>query len=203
MEPDLHRSLPTNFIVSTTRIFLEHVTREAEVRMLAEDLPRAAHLIRTTAPDAVVFGCTSAGSLDGLAHDAKIGEQIGEITKARTVTVVQAVLAELQRISPASVAVFTPYVQDLTDSVARCVSDGGYPVVRAAGMGLGENLAIGRVTPEEIVSFVEARLSDTPADCVFLSCTNWRAMEAISELEARLRLPVVTSNQACVAAVGG
>jgi hypothetical protein len=33
-------------------------------------------LIRTTAPDVVVFGCTSAGALGTLAHDDGIGEII-------------------------------------------------------------------------------------------------------------------------------
>src|SRR5271165_6074454 len=60
MEPDFHRELAPPGIVSTARIFLEDVTREAELRMLKEDLPHAADSIRTTAPDIVVFGCTSA-----------------------------------------------------------------------------------------------------------------------------------------------
>ena len=95
MEPDFHRRFVNTAVVSTTRIFLEQVTREAELRMLADDLPKAAELIRTTAPDAVVFGCTSAGSLDGLAHDARIGQVIEQATGARTVTVLHAVMAEL------------------------------------------------------------------------------------------------------------
>jgi maleate cis-trans isomerase len=74
MEPDFHQHLPGT-IVSTTRILLEQVTRDAEFRMLEEDLPRAAQLIKTTAPDIVVFGCTSAGSLDGLAYDDGIGKR--------------------------------------------------------------------------------------------------------------------------------
>jgi len=63
MEPDFHRQIGRTAIVSTTRIFLEDVTREEELRMLDNDLPNAAELIRTTAPDVVIFGCTSAGAL--------------------------------------------------------------------------------------------------------------------------------------------
>jgi maleate isomerase len=201
MEPDFHRRFLDTAVVSTTRIFLEQVTREAELRMLADDLPRAAELIRTTAPDAVVFGCTSAGSLDGLAHDARIGQTIEQATGARTVTVLHAVMAELSRLGPKKIAVFTPYVEDLTDSIARCVADGGYSVVKAVGMGLRENLQIGKVTPDEIVSFVESRLGTTDADCLFLSCTNWRALQTIEPLRRKLGMPVVSSNQAAIAAV--
>jgi len=73
--------------------------------------------------------------------------------------------------------------------------------MKAAGMGLRENLQIGRVTPDEIVSFVESRLPSTDADCVFLSCTNWRALQAIEPLRKKLGIPVVSSNQAAMAAV--
>jgi maleate isomerase len=38
-------------------------------------------------------------------------------------------------------------------------------------------------------------------DCVFLSCTNWRSVEAIEPLQKKLGMPIVTSNQAAVDAV--
>lgn len=199
MEPDFHRLLGPRAIVSTTRIFLEHVTREAEQRMLAEDLPRAAELMRTTSPDAVVFGCTSAGSLSGLSHDAEIGRRLEQTTGARAITVLHAVVGELARIRPLRLAVFTPYLADLTASVAQCVAEAGHQVVKAEGMGLRYNLDIGRVSPGEIATFVETHLSGTGADCVFLSCTNWRSLETIPSLETRLGVPVISSNQAALA----
>ena len=200
MEPDFHRHFQRAAIVSTTRILLRQVTREAELQML-EELPRAAGLIKTAAPDAVVFGCTSAGSLEGLAHDARIRQMIEQETGAKTFTVLQAVLLQLSTISPKNIAVCTPYREDLTGSVARCIAEGGYAIVKAVGMGLRENLDIGRVTPPEIVRFVESNLGGTTADCLFLSCTNWRAVEAINLLRSKLGIPVISSNQAAIAAV--
>jgi maleate isomerase len=200
MEPDFHRRFLGTAVVSTTRMFLEQVTREAEIRMLADDLPRAAKLIRTMAPETVIFGCTSAGSLDGLAHDARIRRTIEEATGARTVTVLDAALVELKRLNPHRVAVFTPYVEDLTTRVAQCFAEGGYRVVQTAGMGIRENLDIGRVTPAEILGFVESHLT-ADVDCLFLSCTNWRAVEAIELLGRRLGIPIVSSNQAAMAAI--
>src|ERR1700724_106593 len=116
IELDFHQHLPGT-IVSTTRILLEQVTRDAELRMLEEDLPRAAQLIKTTAPDIVVFGCTSAGSLDGLAYDDGIGKMLEQRTGAKAITVIRAVLTQLRMNRPQKVAVFTPYVPDLTNSV--------------------------------------------------------------------------------------
>jgi maleate isomerase len=65
-------------------------------------------------------------------------------------------------------------------------------------MGIRANLDIGRVTPAEIVSFVEDQINGITPDCVFLSCTNWRAIEAIRTLEAKLGVPVISSNQAAI-----
>src|SRR5580700_4404751 len=179
MEPDFHQQIGRTAIVSTTRIFLEEVTREEELRMLDNDLPKATELIRTTAPDVVVFGCTSAGALGTLAHDNGIGETIGRGSNAIAVTVLRAVLMQLRAHAPRKVAVFTPYVEDLTTSIASSLAEAGFPPLKATGMGIHANLEIGRVTPAEIVSFVESQLEGCAPDCVFLSCTNWRAIEAI------------------------
>ena len=203
MEPDFHRHLGHTGIVSTARIFLESVTRQAETRMLEQDLPNAAELIRTTAPDIVVFGCTSAGSLGSLAHDHAIGEKIEKLSGAKAVTVLQAVVTQLRSIAPRKLAVFTPYVEDLTGSVAASVAEAGFPPIKAAGMGIQVNLEIGRVTPEAIIAFVETQIAGIRPDCLFLSCTNWRSIEAIEPLKKKLGIPIVSSNQAALAAVAG
>ena len=201
MEPDFHRHLGSSAIVSTARIFLEDVTREAELRMLSQELPHALEQIKTTAPDVVVFGCTSAGALGKLSHDDGIAAAIEEQTGARAVTVLRAVLARLDSLRPQRLAVFTPYVEDLTGSIARSLAEAGYAVIKAAGMDITANLEIGRGTPERIAQFVEAQLSGIEPDCIFLSCTNWRAMEALESLEKKLRIPIVTSNQAALEAL--
>lgn len=198
MEPDFHRQLDGPAIVSTARIFLEDVTREAETRMLEDALPHAVDAIRTTAPDITVFGCTSAGALGRLAHDCGIAEQIRSITGAPVVTVLSAVLERVRQVAPKRLAVFTPYLEDLTQGVGDSLAEGGFAPVTAQGMGIQANLEIGRVTPREIVAFVEPRAKEANPDCVFLSCTNWQAIAAIEELQQRLGVRVLTSNQSAI-----
>ena len=201
MEPDFHRHFRQSSLVSTTRIFLEDVTREAEIEMLEQELPRAVRLIRTTAPEVVVFGCTSAGALANLSHDEGIGRMIAQETGARAITVLHAVLTQLRGLRPRNVAVFTPYVPDLTDAVARSIAEDGHVVVKAAGMGITKNLEIGQVAPAQIIEFVESQMSGVDTECIFLSCTNWRAIEAIEALKEKLGVPVISSNQAAIDAV--
>src|SRR6202035_2422365 len=86
--------------------------------------------------------------------DNAIREKIEKMAGARAITVLQAVLAQLRTIGPRKLAVFTPYIEDLTKGTA--------------------------------------------ADCIFLSCTNWRAIEAIETLHRKLGIPVVSSNQSAI-----
>jgi maleate cis-trans isomerase len=57
------------------------------------------------------------------------------------------------------------------------------------------NDAVAAVTPDQIIAIAKALDSDA-AEAVVISCTDYRATEAIPALEAALGKPVVTSNQA-------
>jgi len=48
---------------------------------------------------------------------------------------------------------------------------------------------------------VESQLAGCAPDCLFLSCTNWQAIDAIEPLEQKLGVPILTSNQAAIRAV--
>jgi maleate isomerase len=198
MEPDFHRSLDDAALVSTTRMFLEISAREEEAKMVRDELPWALTRIKPVAPDAVVFGCTSAGSLGGIEHDLAIGRSITETLGVPGVTVVDSVLRQLRELRARRVAIFTPYVEDLTRSVTDCVIHAGFEVVKAAGMDILVAREIGWVTPDEILAFVQQEFRGVEADCIFLSCTNWRGVEALPRVRKALGLPVVSSNQACI-----
>ena len=122
-------------------------------------------------------------------------------TQSQAMTVLQAVMKELQHLRPRNVAVFTPYREELTRSVAENLAEAGYSVVRSAGMGIEANCEIGQVEPDEIVRFVEFHMDGIDTDCLFLSCTNWRAIEAIGILKEQFGRPVISSNQATISAV--
>jgi maleate isomerase len=198
MEPHFHRFLSHRANVSTTRILLEDVTREAEEKMLSDELAQALRLIKTVNPHVLVFGCTSAGSLGGIDHDRAIGHSIEDVTGVPTLTVVGSVIAQLKELRPQRVAVFTPYQPELTRSVAACIFEAGFDIGKAAGMGLVSNRDVGAVTPEEVFSFVEHQFSGVDADCIFLSCTNWRGLDATDRLRRELNVNVVSSNRACI-----
>src|SRR5258708_17863534 len=125
-----------------------------------------------------------------------MGRRIRKGAGAEGVSVLEAVLTMVRGIDPRKSAVFTPYTEDLTNNIASSLREAGYPPVKAAGMGIRGNLDIVRVPASELIRFVESQLKACSPDCVFLSCTNSRSVEAIEPLRRTLGIPLVTSNHA-------
>ena len=194
MEVDLYRNLPEHITLHTARMYLEETTRAAEIDMIEKFAPGAAELVKTVKPDFVVFGCTSAGSLGGPGYDKEICSRISEITGVPTVGVFSSVREALLRSKAGSVAVITPYVDDINTSIKRSLEEEGFHVAAIHGMGIDVNIELATPTPEEIASFATHRLEGVEADILFVSCTNFHAMDALPLLKERFGMPVITSN---------
>ena len=202
MENDLHASLPKEiYTVHTDRMYLIETTREAEICMIEQFAPQAASDLGTLNPDLFVFGCTSAGSLFGLDYDQAVCRKLGDLAGCPAQGVISAVSDAIARASAERIAIITPYNEDLTQSVANAVSGEGRTIVAAHGMGITVNVALADPTPADIVAFAQDRLVGINFDLLFVSCTNFRALEAMSELEQRFGKPVVTSNSAVADAI--
>jgi len=202
MENDLHQTLPkSRYTVHAARMYLEETTAAAERRMVEEFAPAAVEQLKTLYPHWLVFGCTSAGSLGGLSYDREICHRLGELAGCPGIGVISSVAEALDRRGLRRFAVLTPYVGELTDSVGQSLEDQGFEVVTARGMGIDVNFDLARPSPSEIVEFAKESLNGIKAEGVFVSCTNFRAFEALPMLEEALSLPVVTSTSAVLEAI--
>lgn len=199
MENDLHAGLSKDrYTIHTARMYLVDTTREAEIRMIEEHAPKAAADLGTADIDLLVFGCTSAGSLFGLEYDSKVCSDLGSLARCPTLGAISAVNEMLDFHAFKKLAVITPYIDDLTQAVAKAAETDTRRVVAAHGMGISDNVKLAKPTPAEIVAFAADRLEGVEFDGLFVSCTNFRALEAISELETAFDVPVVTSSQAVI-----
>ena len=202
MENDLHAALPKDrFTVHTDRMYLVETTRDAETSMIEEHARPAAKDVGTTDPDVLVFGCTSAGSLIGLDYDVRVCAELGQLARCPAIGVINAVSDALSRAQAQRIAVITPYNEDLTRAVAAAVNTPGREIVAAHGMGITVNVELADPTPADIVHFATERLKGLTFDTLFVSSTNYRALEAKAELEAVFGTRVVTSNSAVVEAI--
>jgi maleate isomerase len=200
-EVDFYRHLPATCTVHTSRMYLEETTPEGESTMLDEHLPRATADLATARPDVVVFACTSAGALRGNAYETELVERLSTSMDAETISVAAAVRRALAARGARRVGVVTPYVESLNVPIAASLDTGGFEVTAIHGLGITENFAIAAVEPEQIGSFAVEKLAGQELDVVFISCTNFRALDAREQVERALGVPVVTSNSAALEAV--
>jgi maleate isomerase len=198
MEPDFYRNAPLHVTVHTARMRLEDVTVAAEEKMLDEYTLPAARDLATARPDVIVYGCTSAGALRGNAYDRRLCDEIATVTCVPTVSVIRSVRDALSALGARRLAVFTPYTDAINRRVRASLEEDGFEVAALVGLGITSNLEIGAVKPERIVEEVVHGLAGIEADAVFVSCTNFRAMEALPALRTEFHIPIVTSNQAAL-----
>jgi len=201
MEPDFTRALDGVASVHAARMHLgDPVTTDGERTMLEGHATPAARDLGTLEPDLVVFGCTSAGSLLGRAGDEELRGGLAAQTGSPVLGILDAIGNSLREVGAQRISVFTPYADELTAIVAGGLSEDGFDVAGADGLGLRDNVAVGRVEPAMIVR--GARAAFVPrSEAMAIACTNFRALEVREELERDLGVPVVTANSAALDAV--
>jgi maleate isomerase len=103
--------------------------------------------------------------------------------------------ADFYRRVPGNVTVHSARMRLVTATEAD-----GLDVPIAVGMGITDSLAITEVTPEEIHDLAVTRIRETPVEALFTACCTFRAFDAREAIQQTLGIPVVTSNQAALAA---
>lgn len=202
MENDLHSALDrAQYSVHTARMYLVETLRQAEQNMIDEFAPKAASDLATVRPDFVIFGCTSGASLGGPEGDREICKSLGRLAGCETISALHAINESLKTKTFQRLAVITPYVDDLTASVASATETPTRKLVGAFGMGIAVNDQLADPTPKEIIEFAVAKLQGLDFDGVLIPCTNFRALEAKAALEETFGVPVVTSNSAIIESI--
>lgn len=196
MEPDFYRRLPPEVVLHTARMYLQETTASGESAMIDDHLPHAVEDLATVRPHAIVFGCTSAGALRGNTYEAELVGNIASRTGAKTYSVSASVRWALREAGVRKLGVITPYVEELNSRIRNSLEDDGFTVEFIRGLDIRENFAIAGVSPEEICDFAVRETRQADVDCLFVSCTNFRAFEAREMIFGELGIPVVTSNQA-------
>src|SRR6516165_2567841 len=198
VEADFMRVLPANTTMHAARMFLAETTADGERRMIYDHVPIAVTDLATLRPHVVAFACTSAGAVLGADGEAALIANIARETGAFVVSTNNAVGKAIEALGRKRVALLTPYVAELNQAIRAGLERRGLTVVHLAGLGITDNFGIGNVTPVEIVAFAERELAGQQFDLLFVSCTNFRAVEARPLLTQRFGVPVVASNQATI-----
>lgn len=188
MEYECQRLAPEGVSVHFTRI--KHTDDEEETLLhMIEEVPHLADLLSHASLDAICFGCTG-GSFVRPGMDREITELIKERTGIPATTTSTALVEAMRAMDVSRVAIASPYPKWLNERLVSFLDDKGIKTVAEKGLDTECPAFLG---PEN--SMALAREVDSPeADGIFISCTNFRALEGVETLEAELGKPVLTSN---------
>lgn len=207
-EIEFARMAPEGVSVHTGRVWQEEPTdddgKAEKLIAMSRRAPERARELAEVQPGVIVWACTSATFAAGPGSDVEIARAIEQASGVPAIVTSTAVILALRALGVRRLGMATPYIEDIARREKRFfeASVPGLQILRVHNLGLRENLPKGRLYPEG--TYQAGRLVDAPeVEAIFLSCTNWRAIEIIESLERDLGKPVITSNQASMWAALG
>ncbi|RJF64968.1 maleate cis-trans isomerase family protein [Rhodopseudomonas palustris] len=194
-EPEIRAMLPAGVSALVTRLPLRGSSR-AELMTMLDGLEAAARLLADAQVDVIVFHCTAVSTF---APDlaGTIRDRIQAATGLPCFTTADAIIAALQRLQARRVTLLTPYIGEVHQREADFLVAGGFEVADSAWLGIDTNTEMGRCEPATLLDWAQ-REAATPADACLISCTAIKSLPIVAELERRIAMPVLTSNQCMV-----
>lgn len=200
-EADFQLVVPRGFTVHGQRLWLTNdaLGEEGMLRMNAE-IETGARYLATASVDAISYGCTTGSFFKGPGWDREMIALIARTAGVPAVATSPSVVEALRSFGARRISVATPYPEWNNQRLRTYLEAQGFDVLNleaeptAARAG---NQGINDQDPAVIVDFA-SRACRPDADALLCSCTAWRSLEAVEEIERRTGKPVVTSNQASI-----
>jgi len=193
IEPEFYRALPKHVTLHTARLYLTQIATDS-IANVVDDIEVQSRNLASADADVVVLGATAPSFLKGLGYDREVTRRIEVASGKRASTTSTALIDALRYLDISRVALGAAY-DDRVNGIAKgFLEASGFEVVRAKGLGLVDNLAVGRLEASSAREL--ARQIDTPeAQAIVLACTNWKTMDVLEQLEQELRKPVLSTTQ--------
>lgn len=104
-----------------------------------------------------------------------------------------ALVRTLQELGAHRAAMVAPYMPDLTRLVSGYIEGAGIAVQDVIGLGVADNLEVGRLDTRELPGLAR-RLDSDGVDAIVLSaCVQMPSLDAVQQVEYELGVPVVTA----------
>lgn len=193
IERDIRRLLPNHVDMLVSRVpSSTHVTPgslaamgaklEAAVRLFPEGLSFLA----------IGYGCTSGTAQIGLGQVSeaiRAGASTDHVTEP-----VSALVAACKSLGVARIGVVSPYIASVSERLHSVLAASGVTVGDFASFNESEESRVARISPGSIRDAAIELGQRSEAEAIFLSCTNLRTLDVISDVEAAIGKPVLSSN---------
>ncbi len=162
---------------------------------MEQKIPQAlANILPGEKLDVVAYGCTSATTVLG---EQTVFDRIAEVQPdASPTTPITAAFAAFRALSARRISVLTPYRSDVNDVLRQYIVNAGFSVPVFGSFNQPLDPLVARIDIPSLEKSIKQLVAATAVDCVFVSCTSIRMLEAVHRIEDAIGLPVVTSNHA-------
>ena len=200
-EGDFQMVVPRDYTIHGQRLWLTNdALGEESMNRMNGEIESGARYLATASVDAISYGCTTGSFFKGPGWDREMIDLIERTAKVPAVATSPSVVEALRSFGARRISVATPYPEWNNDRLRAYLTAQGFEVLNleaeptAAKAG---NQGINDQDPSVIVEFA-SRACRPEADALLCSCTAWRSVEAVEEIEKRTGKPVVTSNQSSI-----
>ncbi|MFE7115769.1 aspartate/glutamate racemase family protein [Streptomyces sp. NPDC057654] len=198
LDRELWRWVPDEVSLHLTRTPFVPVEVSLDLARLVSEHETLRHAVRALSavePDVVAYACTSGSFVGGVAGERAMCAAMTQAGEVPAVTTSGALLDALREIGARRIAVVTPYTKSVTDSLEEYLAGAGITVTGRQYLGLTRH--IWKVSYRDVVDMARQAVVGA-ADALFISCTNLPTYDVIPQLEAELRMPVLSANQVTV-----
>ena len=200
VEPDFRMVAPDNVTIHAHRMWSGKDLTPENTDAMNADVERAARYLATANVDVVAYACTGGSFYKGRGYDEELIRMIEETTGVPAVATAMAAAEALEELGVKNLSVATPYPQWLNERLGEYYNQAGFNVLNVDGEPVASTTGSRGICDQPTESVLEfaPTVCRPEADALFCSCTAWRSLEVVEELERRVSRPVVTANQATI-----
>jgi maleate cis-trans isomerase len=200
-EADFQMVAPRDVTIHGQRLWLTNdAAGEAGMDRMNAEVEQGARYLSTAKVDVIAYGCTTGSFYRGPGWDRDMIAQMERVAGVPAVAAAPSVVEAVRFFAARRISVATPYPEWSNQRLRAYLEALGLEVLNVEGeqrAARSGNQGINDHDPQEVIAFA-SKVCRPEADALLCSCTAWRALEAVDELERRVGKPVVTSNQASV-----
>jgi maleate cis-trans isomerase len=200
-EADLQLVAPENVTIHGHRMWMTNDTNSSDgMDRMNQDIESAAQHLATANVDAIAYGCTTGSFYKGPGWDREMIDLIEKAAGVPAAATSPSVVEALRFFGAKRISVASPYPNWNNEKLRAYLEAEGFEVLNVEGEPWAAKAGaqgINDQDPEVVVEF-SSGVCRPEADALLCSCTAWRSLEAVDELEKRTGKPVVSSNQATI-----
>ena len=200
-EADFQLVSPRDVTIHGQRLWLTNDAQgEDGMTRMNGEIESGARYLATAHVDAVSYGCTTGSFFRGPGWDRDMIALIERTAGVPAVATSPSVVEALRAFGARRLSVATPYPEWNNARLRAYLEAQGFEVLNLEAeptAACSGNQGINDQDPAVVVEFA-SRACRPDADALLCSCTAWRSVEAVEEIERRIGKPVVSSNQASI-----